>query len=123
MENFKIATIDYPVSYEKLISLGLIDFECWYILEQDVAEKKYHGLQERYPTRRLIPFAQRIDNDDVACFERGKDNQVFVIHDYASTDWEQREIYADLWAWLAVAVNDMIEWIREEEKFRHSKSE
>ena len=63
MKSFKIKDIDYPPSYEKLINLGLTDFECWYILEQEVTGQKYDGLQKRYPQRQLIPFAQRVDND------------------------------------------------------------
>ena len=62
----------YPESFKKLIELNLVDFDCWYLLDSEWALSLYEGLQERYPSRKLIPFAKRGDCDDTACFEIGK---------------------------------------------------
>ena len=67
-------------------------------------------LEKRYPERNLIPFARRGDCDDVACFEVGKGEQVYVIHDFASSGYEQRKIYENVWKWLEDVVDTMIEF-------------
>ena len=77
------------------------------------AAELYRGLQTRYPGRKLIPFATRSDCDDTACFEIGKGGTVQLIHDFAGPGREQRQEFPDCWAWLAQAVNDMIEYNRE----------
>lgn len=51
------------------------------------------GLQQRYPHRKLIPFARREDNDDIACFEVGKKDNVQIIHDFSSEGYEQKKQY------------------------------
>ena len=70
-------------------------------------------MQTRYPNRKLIPFAKCSDCDDTACFEIGKGSTVQLIHDFAGPGWEQRQEFPDCWAWLAQAVNDMIEYNQE----------
>ena len=60
--------------------------------------------------RDLVPFARRGDCDDVACFEVGKGEQVFIVHDFASSGYEQREIYANVWEWLKDVIDVMIEF-------------
>lgn len=55
-----------------MVELNLVDFDIWYFLDSEWALSLYKGLQERYPTRKLIPFAKRGDCDDTACFEIGK---------------------------------------------------
>ena len=76
----------YPHSFLKVVDFGLINLEPWYILEGERLNQRFRGLQLRYPTRVLVPFAERQDNDDVACWEPtvGKE-VVMVVHDYAST--------------------------------------
>ena len=71
------------------------------------------GVTERYPNRKLIPFARRDDNDDIACFEVGKGEKVQIIHDFASEGYEQRNEYNDFWDWLKDAIDEMIEFNRE----------
>ena len=71
----------YPESFKKCIELNLVDFDIWYLLDSEWALSLYEGLQERYPSRKLIPFAKRGDCDDTACFEIGKGNKVQLIHD------------------------------------------
>jgi hypothetical protein len=56
----------------------------------------------------LVPFAKRDDSDDVACWEKGSLSKVMIIHDYASSGWEQREILEDFWTWLRKAVEETI---------------
>ena len=108
-----ISHFEYPKSFEKIVELNLVDFDIWHLLDSHWAAELYRGLQTRYPNRKLIPFAKRSDCDDTACFEIGKGGTVQLIHDFAGPGWEQRQEFPDCWAWLAQAVNDMIEYNRE----------
>jgi hypothetical protein len=103
---------EYPEAYEKLLELKLFDFDIWYLMPEEQAQRRLLGLQERYPGRKLVPFARRDDNDDIACFEVGKENRVQIIHDFASLGFEQRAELQDLWEWVQNAVKEMVEYNR-----------
>ena len=104
----------YPESFKKLIELNLVDFDIWYLLDSEWALSLYEGLQERYPSRKLVPLAKRGDCDDTACFEIGKGNKVQLIHDFATEGWEQRKEFNDFWEWMEYAVKCMIEYNKED---------
>ncbi|NLK77037.1 MAG: hypothetical protein GX284_04850 [Clostridiales bacterium] len=99
---------DYPESFLKILELNLLDYDVWYIMPKEQVETRIKGLKQRYPNRRLVPFARRDDSDDIACFEVGQAGRVFVIHDFASEGYEQRKIYEDFWEWFKDAVQEMI---------------
>ncbi|WP_373694084.1 hypothetical protein [Bacillus pseudomycoides] len=105
----------YPESYEKLVELGLVNFDIWFLMEKEQATSIYNGMKKRYPNRNLIPFAKRVDNDDTACFEIGKGNKVQLIHDFTSEGFEQRKEFNDFWEWAESAINEMIDYNRSEE--------
>ncbi len=113
IEKLKHEGFQYPASFLKAIDLNLVDFDLWYIMDEDQVVSRNEGLKRRYPARKLIPFARRDDNDDIACFEIGKGERVEIIHDFASAGYEQRNEYDDFWKWLEVAVKEMIEYNKE----------
>ena len=82
-------------------------------MEEERGLKRLKGVTERYPNRKLIPFARRDDNDDIACFEVEEGEKVQIIHDFASEGYEQRNEYNDFWDWLKDAIDEMIEFNRE----------
>ena len=100
----------YPESLLKVVRLNLVNLDPWNIMNGDQVVSMIEGLKERYPNRTLIPFARRLDNDDLACFEPMKGEGVQVIHDFASSGYEQRKEYADFWDWFKDAMNEMIEF-------------
>jgi len=100
----------YPRQFRRAVELGITNLEPWYIIDGDSLRTTIAGLRERYPARRLVPFARRQDNDDIACWDLDADEKVFVIHDFASPGWEQRGIFASFWDWFRKAVEDMIEF-------------
>ena len=100
----------YPQSFLRTVQLNLTDLEPWYILSGKELELRIQGLKERYPERILIPFARRYDNDDVACFELYKDEEIQIIHDFASVGYEQRGVYITFWDWFRTAIEDMIQF-------------
>lgn len=106
---------EYPAGIHKVVELGLVDLDWWWILEAAFAGDYTHGMARRYPERKLVPFAKRSDSDDVACFEVDKPGKVEIIHDFADPGWEQREEYDDFWSWFEAAVADMVAREREEE--------
>ena len=99
----------YPKGILKIIELNLVDFDLWYLMKQEQAILRIRGLKERYPSRKLIPFARRDDNDDIACFEVGKGERVQIIHDFSGEGYEQRKEYACFWNWVRDAMNEMID--------------
>lgn len=104
---------NYPPEYYKLIELNLLQFKPWDILYDERLQLQYEGLKERYPKRNVIPFAVRLDCDDVACINL-KDKKVIIIHDYASEGWERRSVYNTFWDWFRQAVEDMIEFAKDD---------
>lgn len=100
----------YPESFMKVVRLNLLNLDPWLVMNSDQVTSRMDGLRERYPSRVLVPFARRLDNDDLACFEPIKGGGVQVIHDFASSGYEQRKEYVDFWDWFRDAMNDMIEF-------------
>jgi len=104
----RVPGFKYPKEYQKLIALGLVNFEFWHLLRADEVHPRMQALHERYPQRQLIPFARRKDNDDLACFEVGKADRVQIIHDFSSPGFEQRGAYRSFWDWYRAANEEMI---------------
>lgn len=117
MKNFYMdeSIYKYPESYERLVELDLVNFDIWFLMESEQATNIYSGMKKRYPNRKLIPFAKRVDNDDTACFEIGKGSKVQLIHDFASEGFEQRKEFDDFWDWVECAMKEMIDYNRSEE--------
>jgi len=99
---------EFPQSYFKVIELGLVDFDNWVLLSCDSVVFRRQGLENRYPSRNLVPFARRFDNDDIACFEIGHGERVFIVHDFASEGWERRQEFNTFWEWFISAIKELI---------------
>lgn len=112
----KCSGFEYPHGLGKIVELGIVDMDTWFIMDAPFAEGCCADMASRYPERKLVPFAKRCDNDDVACFEIGKPGKVEVIHDFAEPGWEQRREYDDFWGWFEDAVRQLVESAREEER-------
>ena len=100
----------YPQEFIRIVELGLINFQPWEVLINDRVYQRYEGLKSRYPKRRLIPFAQRRDCDDVACWDLNHENKLVVIHDHASEGYELEAQYDTFWDWFRDAMEDMIDF-------------
>jgi hypothetical protein len=66
-------------------------------------------LKKRYPSRNLFCFAKKIGTDDIACWEEGNVDKVFIVHDFASPGWERRQIFEDFNKWY--------QWALEQDEF------
>lgn len=98
---------EYPQEYVRIVELGLMNLEPWWIITGNLLRDRYIGLRKRYPDRILVPFAVRQDNDDVGCWdvEHGK---VVVVHDFSSPSHEHRAEFLDFYGWFRQAVEDCI---------------
>ena len=100
----------YPDQFLRLVGLGLIELQPWRIIGGRELRHFVEGLPRRYPDRTVVPFARRIDNDDVAVWDLDRHARVSVLHDWASPGYEQVQEYEDTYSWLRQAVEDFIEF-------------
>lgn len=93
----------YPLDFLSAIDGGLYDIGPWQILDGDWLKVRYTGLKDRFPNRELVPFARRLDSDDVACWDKASYPAVKVVHDFAKPGWEEVFEYSSFHDWLSVA--------------------
>jgi len=97
----KPAWVEYPSEYIKLVENNIDEFLPWYLMDKGQLLIRYKGLQKRYPTRHLFPFARDDRNDDVACWEKGKPGNVIVIHDFSSPGYENKMEFNSFSDWYS----------------------
>jgi hypothetical protein len=94
----------YPKDYVVYANAGGVSkMGPWEFLWSKEPESIFAGLGSRYPDRCLVPFARRVDSDDLACFDHSDVTQlltVSMVHDFASAGWEQRERFESFTEWL-----------------------
>lgn len=93
----------YPQDFLTQVNEGNLDIGPWQVLTGHWLRTRREGLDKRFPKRILIPFARRMDNDDIACWEEGASIAVRIVHDFAAPGWEEREEYASFGDWLVAA--------------------
>lgn len=105
----------YPPEFLFLVDSRIVFFPPWQLLFGDWTRTRFEGMRVRYPDRKLVPFARRFNCDDVACWEGSDNRGIVVVHDFASRGWEDRsERYPDFWSWYRAAVDEMIEFERDD---------
>jgi len=67
---------EYPKAFKRVVRRKLVELEPWFIINGARVVERREGLKTRYPMRDLVLFARRSDNDDVACWERGRGEAV-----------------------------------------------
>ena len=95
------------ISMESIPSYG----DWYYLIESEGLQKQFYDIaQEDYPSRSLVPFARYDGTDDVACFEGGDatgNPEVYIIHFFSSSGWEQRAKLSDFENWLSLAKSEV----------------
>lgn len=103
------ADFQYPSEFLRVVDLGLVRLEPWFILMGDLPRRHNQGLRERYPNRHLVPFARGQDNDDIACWDLDQGaGAVVTVHDFASPGWETKAEFSCFDDWLRQAVEDLL---------------
>lgn len=61
---------------------------------------------------RLVVFARRQDNDDLACFSvaDGKAVEVVLLHGWTSSGYDVLRRYDSFWGWVKAIIDDVAEW-------------
>lgn len=99
----------YPVAYMEIMDMNIIpDLEPWsFICEfQESSSFWMQEIKERYPDRKLVPFAKVNYSDDIACFDGSDtsgDPKVYYVHAFASSGWEDRGYTDNFTEWLKMA--------------------
>jgi hypothetical protein len=98
-----------------VLQRGLVNLDPWLLLtSDDQAGSRTEAVNRRYPARRVLCFAARLDTDDVACvvLDGGVsyvEGQVLVVHDFATPGSEVDAVYPEFWGWFRAAIDDAIE--------------
>jgi hypothetical protein len=109
-----------PAGYLWLQERGLIGYGAsalapWYYLEQS----KVFDLSERWPQGphrgRLLAFARRYDNDDIACFSVGEGGLkgILLAHGWTDSGYSIVATYESFWEWVKSIFDDIAELVGE----------
>jgi hypothetical protein len=93
----------YPTDFLSVVQSGLRDIGAWQVLDGKWLRIRHEGLKKRFPDRDLVPFARRLDCDDVACWDSKSSPSVEVVHDFSAPGWEERDSFPSFQAWLLAA--------------------
>jgi hypothetical protein len=101
--------LTYPPAMIELVRSARMPLIPWHFVTAWSALQRYQRFQSHL-RRHLIPFALRQDREDLACFEMGKADQVFIIHDNTDPGWEDEGYFADFADWLRAVEAESAEW-------------
>ena len=109
---------DFPIppGYRWMLEKGLISFGSsplypWHFLDR----MNSFTVDEKWPHKsgtsdRLVAFARRYDNDDIACFTRiGEVTKVTVIHGWTPSGYDVISTYDSFWDWVRSVIDDIAE--------------
>ncbi|MFD1246034.1 hypothetical protein [Paralysiella testudinis] len=106
-----------PKGYEWFIDKKLVGFDAftqlqpWYF----VSSEEIFWATESWPdivNEKLLVFARRQDNDDLACFSVKDDKVVgiFLIQGWINNGFEVIKKFEDFWEWAKFVIDDIAEW-------------
>ena len=99
--------VKLPDGLLRIVNQNLVDLAPWHVMPRDLAVKRLRGLRQRYSCK-YVPFARRQDNDDLACIDPARPDEVVIVHDFASEGTELRQRFDSFWTWFRAAVEEMI---------------
>jgi hypothetical protein len=83
----------------------------WEWITEEFLAPVMSGVNNRYTARRVVPFAGRVDNDDVACVlvegEGGMPGEFVLLHNFAAPGWEFLGAYGTVYELIEAANNAM----------------
>lgn len=104
--------LEYPTELIDLVDSGRINLTPWHICEVE-AVRIGRGHFLKRVGRDLVMFAYRQDQEDVACFEKGKGQMVMIVHDNCDSPYEHVGTYENVSAWLKAVEEESAEWAEE----------
>ena len=101
--------VHYPEQLHELVRSGRLPLVPWYFDLAGVALNMHRRFRSRLG-RELMPFAYRQDREDLACFEKGKGQEVFIIHDNCDAGFEDEDYFASFADWIRDVEAEAAEW-------------
>lgn len=83
----------------------------WFYMDADNvfdACKKWPSVSNKKSVK-LIVFARRFDNDDMACFEVSDDTtkQIVVVHGWTPSGYDVVNEFSSFWHWVKSVIDDV----------------
>ena len=88
----------------------MAELEPWKWIAGEQLNEKVARLKVRYPERNIVPFAERQDCDDIACWDIELPGVVIIIHDFASRGYECRAHFGSFRDWIHQALDDSMDF-------------
>jgi hypothetical protein len=107
--------LHYPQELLDLVRSGRMPLVPWHFDRAEAAANQYRRFRSHL-RRELVPFAYRQDREDLACFEKGKGHEVFIIHDNTDPGWEDEGHFASFSDWLREVETEAAEWADDERR-------
>lgn len=101
---------EYPEAIERLVALQLVNYDYWYVMKKEQAEIVYEDVRSQCRHKKLIPFARRGDNEDIACFEVGKGENVVILKHSEFLGYRPYMKFESVWDWFREAIETMIKY-------------
>jgi len=101
--------LEYPIQLIELIKSGRSVIIPWHISKVEAVRIGRTHFAQRIG-RDLVMFAYRQDQEDVACFEKGKGEMVMVLHDNCDSPYAHVGSYLSFSDWLKAAEEESREW-------------
>jgi len=113
-QELKTNNASLPDGYSRVLQRDMSHIDPWRFIEDvDELNAIYDTMRELYTDSIYLPFARRLDNDDVACViienNRASRGRIGIVHLYASDGYELDQIFDTFWDWFRTAVNDMVD--------------
>lgn len=116
--DFERLGIRAPIGYTWLVERNLASFEAfgplqpWFLLSDELAFDATERWPSVAPEHRMIVFARRQDNDDLACFMTRQRQVVGVAlaHGWTATGFQVLKTHPSIWEWLKDVIDDIAEW-------------
>jgi hypothetical protein len=104
--------LSYPAFFRRVLESHLTDFHPWQILDHENVLALRGTLSVFYPEEGLVPFARKLDCDDVACFDRKNPHGVTVFNMEFRGDSGRRfsRNYSSFSDWFRAAINDFVDF-------------
>jgi hypothetical protein len=86
----------------------------WMFIDDEARPIWKGELQKRFPQEEFVPFAQRGDDEFLACFKSKEDLNVIVLYDMFSGVKSIIRNHDSFEEWFHQAIHDSIEFIKED---------
>ena len=114
-----INNLNLPNGYYWLLENDLIGFDTFSRLQpwHYLGKEKIFWIHEKWQNNlpyKLLAFAKRQDNDEIACFifdDESGSVKVAIIQGWTSNGFALLITFEDFWSWLKHVIDDIKSWV------------